>query len=180
MSRGSKPPQYLSQLAERTRYWLLLCDSTLVEIKDDAMPAVTKNVLLTRGLIAESETKGKRRVWRPTAAGRELIDREEPRYLAQCSEHGYTSRAERAMPSMRDGGRLVEAVSEAEQQRITAEARAREGERLSDIYIAERKRIEESIEVLEESLGAGDARVAKRLRNARALLRSIDSILKAA
>lgn len=164
--------RYLSQLAERTRHWLLLCHTQVIEVSEDTMPTVTLRILRSRGLIAERTTKTNKKAWGTTPAGRRLIETEEPRYLAQNrgeDERGYTTIRSRAMPGE------LEAVSDSDQARLTASAHVRRLKEDKDSLLAARREQQHLLERLEllDTVVAGTA-----IRNARRQLREIDRLLK--
>jgi hypothetical protein len=161
--------RYLSQLAERTQHWLLVCHTQVLEVDADAIPAVTLRILLSRGLIAERTTKSNKKAWRTTEAGRLLIETEEPRLLAQRSERGYTNLSSRAMPG------AGQAVSDSEQARMTSHAHARRLKEDKDSLLAARREQQHLLERLEllDTIASGTA-----IRNARRQLQEIDKMLK--
>lgn len=161
--------RYLSQLGERTQHWLLVCHTQVLEVSEDAIPAVTLRILLSRGLIAERTTKTKKKAWGTTEAGRRLIETEEPRLLAQRSERGYTNLSSRAMPG------AGQAVSDSEQARMTSHAHARRLKEDKDSLLAARREQQHVLERLEllDTVVAGTA-----IRNARRQLQEIDRMLK--
>jgi hypothetical protein len=121
--------RYLSDLTPAMRSALLRCYTQSVLVRDPAGIAdVTLQALLRHTLIASSQDKRAREVYKPSVRGLAIITADEPRLLARASDAIYTTEPGQSM--FPDAG---EAVDDRTQERLARDGRERDHARQAGV-----------------------------------------------
>lgn len=164
--------QFLSELSPAMALGLIRCQTLVILVSGtNAVRAATIAALCRHGLIEETRDARMRLIYRPTARGSQILAREEPRLLAQRSQHAYTTRPADALRNE------PEAVGDWWLRKFAREADDARASEQHAVWVRERQEIERAMARLED---VENQKVQSHLRVMRMRLKAIDQELRAA